>query len=361
MAGDQALSRREQAVARSLFTARARAENRLQRFLDAALELMNEGESGRDFTVHEVVERSGQSLRLFYQYFGGKHELLLALFEESVRSTAEFLQRQDRRGDRPARAHPPLRDRVLPALPSSAPGRALVQPLATAWVMVDFAQQLLTSHPTEAALAFDPLVSLFGEVLDEAEAAGCIRPGLRRSPIAGMVLEAIMFNAFSTTIGGTSARTVDPDPAEELWEFILHGVGSTKTTGRRLALHRPVAAGSRRPGRRPGRTDQAFGLGPRRLPSPPQEVVSRPTTAWATSSASRSGSSLPSSAKGTTRSVASRALVDGCGGRPGPAPGSPRSTGRRGWWRRSPRRPPGTGPPPPSSEPGPPAVASLAI
>ena len=56
--GEQALSWREQAVARSLFTARARAENRLQRFLDAALELMNEGESGREFTVHEVVERS---------------------------------------------------------------------------------------------------------------------------------------------------------------------------------------------------------------------------------------------------------------------------------------------------------------
>jgi AcrR family transcriptional regulator len=222
--GEQALSRREQAVARSLFTARARAENRLQRFLDAALELMNEGESGRDFTVHEVVERSGQSLRLFYQYFGGKHELLLALFEESVRSTAEFLREKiSEETDALGRIHrfvieyyrlcrPPL---------SGEP----VDPLATAWVMVDFAQQLLTSHPTEAALAFDPLVSLFGEVLDEAETAGCIRSGLRRSPIAGMVLEAIMFNAFSTTIGGTSVRTVDPDPAEELWEFILHGVG----------------------------------------------------------------------------------------------------------------------------------------
>jgi len=42
------------------------------------------------------------------------------------------------------------------------------------------------------------------------------------------VLEAIMFNTFSATIGGTSVRRVDPDPAEELWEFILHGVGSDK-------------------------------------------------------------------------------------------------------------------------------------
>ena len=221
------MSRREQAVARSLFTARARAENRLQRFLDAALELMNEGEAGRDFTVHEVVERSGQSLRLFYQYFGGKHELLLALFEESVRSTAEYLNEKiDQETDPLERIHRFVIEYYRLCRPP-LPGEP-VEPLATAWVMVDFAQQLLTSHPAEAALAFHPLVSLFGDVLEDAELAGCIRPGLRRSPIAGMVLEAIMFNAFSSAIGGTSVRRVDIEPAEELWQFILHGVGADK-------------------------------------------------------------------------------------------------------------------------------------
>ena len=81
---------RELAVARSLDPARARAENRVQRFLDAAMQLMQDGE-GNDFTVQEVVERSGQSLRSFYQYFAGKYELLLALFEEAVRKTAADL------------------------------------------------------------------------------------------------------------------------------------------------------------------------------------------------------------------------------------------------------------------------------
>ena len=222
--GDSGLSRRELAVARSLYTARARAESRFQRFLDAALELMNEGEPGKDFTVHEVVERSGQSLRLFYQYFGGKHELLLALFEESVRSTTALLR------DRIAEETSPL-ERIhrfvveyyrlcRPALRGKGKDRISAAPM-----MVDFAQQLLTSHPTEAALAFSPLVALFGEVLGDAEAAGAGRPGLRRSPIAGVVLEAIMFNVFSATIGGTSTWVDDPDPAEELWDFILHGVG----------------------------------------------------------------------------------------------------------------------------------------
>src|ERR671937_792374 len=87
----EAGSWRELAVARSLDPARVRAENRVQRFLDAALELMASSPD-KEFTVQEVVERSGQSLRSFYQYFAGKHELLLALFEESVRSTAEHLR-----------------------------------------------------------------------------------------------------------------------------------------------------------------------------------------------------------------------------------------------------------------------------
>jgi AcrR family transcriptional regulator len=222
---DPGVTRRERAVARSLDSARARAENRLQRFLDAALELMNEGEPHKDFTVQEVVERSGQSLRLFYQYFSGKHELLLALFEETVRSSTEFLR--EKMADEPddlGRLHRFVVEYYRLCRP--APGGDPSEWTPTAPVLVDFAQQLLTRHPTEAAQAFAPLVSLFSEVLDQAAAAGTIRADLRRGPIVGMVLEAIMFNTFSATIGGTSIRAESADPAEELWDLILHGVGA---------------------------------------------------------------------------------------------------------------------------------------
>ena len=91
---DAPVRRRDLAVARSLDSARVRSEGRVQRFLDAGFELLASAESGRDFTVQEVVDRSGQSLRSFYQYFAGKHELLLALFDEAIRSTAERLEDQ---------------------------------------------------------------------------------------------------------------------------------------------------------------------------------------------------------------------------------------------------------------------------
>jgi AcrR family transcriptional regulator len=220
---DPGVSRRELAVARSLYSARARAEDRFQRFLDAALELMKEGDQGRDFTVQEVVDRSGQSLRLFYQYFGGKHELLLALFEETVRSTTEFLRdRIAADEDALDRLHRFVVEYYQICRPIPAGGPPAQIP--NAWMMVDFAQQLITSHPTEAALAFSPLVTLFGEVLDDAAAAKAIRPGLRQSAMAGMVLEAIMFNAFSATIMGMSLRGEASDAAEEIWDLILHGV-----------------------------------------------------------------------------------------------------------------------------------------
>jgi AcrR family transcriptional regulator len=223
---DSGATRRELAVARSLDSARARAENRLQRFLDAALELMNEGEPHKDFTVQEVVERSGQSLRLFYQYFSGKHELLLALFEETVRSSTEFLRsRIADEDDALGRLHRFVVEYYRLCRP--APGGDPSEWMPTAPVLVDFAQQLLTRHPAEAAQAFSPLVSLFSEVLDQAAAAGTIRADLRRGPIVGMVLEAIMFNTFSATIGGTSIRAESADPAEELWDLILHGVGAS--------------------------------------------------------------------------------------------------------------------------------------
>src|SRR5262245_17688084 len=82
---------RERAVARSLNAARSRAEQRVQRFLEAAFELIDE-KGTTEFTIQEVVDRSKQSLRSFYEYFDGKDELVLALFEETVREAVDDIR-----------------------------------------------------------------------------------------------------------------------------------------------------------------------------------------------------------------------------------------------------------------------------
>jgi len=94
-------------------------------------------------------------------------------------------------------------------------------------VVTEFAQQLLTDRPKEAARAFAPLVSMFGELLDEARIAGVVRADLAARRVTGVVLEATMFNAFSSTIAGALDRGKDAGAAEELWDFILHGICTT--------------------------------------------------------------------------------------------------------------------------------------
>ena len=224
---------REQAVARSLDSARLRAETRVQRFLDAALEIMDESASGRDFTVQEVVERSGQSLRSFYQYFGGKHELLLALFEDAVKSTATHLREQI---ERESGALAKLRCFVVeyhrlcrPVGPGPVgDGEDMTHRPTPA--MADFAQQLLTDHPAEAVRAHRPLVVLLDELLDAAVAAGAVRQGLRQDEVSGVILQSIMFNAFSATIGGAPLRPEDADPGDVLWDLLFHGIASGPAT-----------------------------------------------------------------------------------------------------------------------------------
>jgi AcrR family transcriptional regulator len=221
--GSQGTSWREQAVARRLDPARARAENRVQRFLDAANALMEEANS-TDFTVQEVVQRSGQSLRNFYQYFNSKQEFLLALFEESVGQAATQL------GDLLAGkegALELLHTFVIEYYRICRPTHTGIGAESANRVnpaMVEFAQQLLTSHPVQAAQAFAPIVTLFEEILDRAAEEGVVRSDLNRPRAAGVILEAIMFSSFSRTIGNAPSAADDATPAEGLLDLVLHGV-----------------------------------------------------------------------------------------------------------------------------------------
>ena len=103
---------RQRAVDRSTQSARLRAQNRVQRFLDAAQAIIVE-KGSTEFTVQEVVERSKQSLRSFYQYFDGKHELLLALFEEELQRAAASIRGRGLEAVRPPRPPPRRRREAL--------------------------------------------------------------------------------------------------------------------------------------------------------------------------------------------------------------------------------------------------------
>jgi AcrR family transcriptional regulator len=135
---------KQRAVERSLRTAKLRAEQRVQRFLDAAQAIITE-KGTTDFTVQEVVDRSRQSLRSFYLQFDGKHELLLALFEDALNRTADQLRAAADAKDAPLER---LQVAVELLFELCRPDPDAQRPLFT-----DFAPQLLVSHPAQVKVA----------------------------------------------------------------------------------------------------------------------------------------------------------------------------------------------------------------
>lgn len=214
--------RRDLVIDRSLLRARARADTRVQRFLDAARDLMNDGQ-GSEFTVQQVVERSGQSLQTFYRLFAGKHELTLALFQESMRMDAEHLREVISAEDDPTER---LHRAVVECYRLWEPGRTRRKHTIDPAVMAELAQRLLTARPREASPAFAPLLALFSELVGAAEAAGGLRSPLPRAHVTSVILEMIVFNAYATTIGGSAARVGADGGAELLWDLLSGGIGA---------------------------------------------------------------------------------------------------------------------------------------
>jgi len=202
---------KQRAVERSTRSAKLRAEQRVQRFLDAAQVIIAE-KGSTDFTVQEVVDRSRQSLRSFYQHFDGKHELLLALFEDALRRATEQI-----RAAAQGQAAPLDRLKVAAHLlfELSRPDPAARRPLFT-----DFAPQLLLTHPAEVRGAHAPLLALFTELLTDADTTGALRAGVNPRRAAALTMQTVMFVAQSAAVSDTDLPVIT---ADEVWDFCAKG------------------------------------------------------------------------------------------------------------------------------------------
>jgi AcrR family transcriptional regulator len=218
-AGDDEPSWKRRAVERSTRAAKLRAEQRVQRFLDAAQTVITE-KGTTDFTVQEVVDCSRQSLRSFYQHFDGKHELLLALFEDALRrATLQIAAAAEAKPD-PVEA---LRTAVQLLFELSRPDPAARRPLFT-----EVAPQLLLTHPAEVRRAHAPLLDLLTTLVTGGVAAGKLRDDVDPRRTAALTMETVMFTAqtsgsarLSDNGGGSGDRSVD---ADEIWDFVAHGI-----------------------------------------------------------------------------------------------------------------------------------------
>ncbi len=210
---------RQRAVSRSLNAARSRAEQRVQRFLDAAFELIDE-KGTTDFTIQEVIDRSKQSLRGFYQYFHGKDELLLALFEDSMLESAIDLREAVAEETEPlARLRAcaiRLHEWCEPADSTRKRGAHNRRPIS------EFSVQLAVAHPERVKAAIEPVSRLLLELVGEAATAKTISVADTRQA-AALVQQIVMYSWFGNRLISDPKMRLT---AEQTWEFCLRGLGA---------------------------------------------------------------------------------------------------------------------------------------
>ncbi len=208
---------RERAVSRSLTAARSRAEERVQRFLEAAFALIDE-KGTTDFTIQEVIDRSNQSLRAFYQHFDGKDELLLALFEETVREAAEDIRTSVDAETKPLdRLHVFVLSLHAWCDPHERPRK---RGSHSRMPIMDFMLRLAADHPERVKAGVAPVSTMLVELLDEAVAGKAMKiPDTRHA--AALIQQTV----FSSWLGDRLVHNPRARPsAEETWAFCLHGL-----------------------------------------------------------------------------------------------------------------------------------------
>lgn len=209
---------RQRAVSKSLSAARSRAEQRAQGLLNAAFELIDE-KGSTEFTIQEVVDRSKQSLRGFYQYFEGKDELLFALLEESIRETLE-----DLRAAVGAEATPLDRLRAFtirlhewcePIGTRRKRGAHNRMPLS------EFSLQLAVKNPDRLVTVMAPISQMLVDLLNAAVAAGDLEV---EEPVRAALLiqQTVMYGWLMNRLVKSPRGRVT---AEDAWAFCLHGLG----------------------------------------------------------------------------------------------------------------------------------------
>jgi AcrR family transcriptional regulator len=185
-------------------------------FIDAATELMEQSGS-EDFTVQQVADTAGQSLRTLYQHFSSKDDLILAVFEEQAQHHVEYVSSEVDRYEDPLDRLAAL---IIAASRGSDGGRTSNRTIALA----HYRMKLVVTHPDDLAVVQAPFVSLARSVLADAHHAGAIH-------IANVdhmtYVVATLKSAFLHSHVLGNELGIEMPSVTELAEFCLRGLGAS--------------------------------------------------------------------------------------------------------------------------------------
>ena len=213
----------ERSVSRVVEVGREQLLERSRKIVDAAYELLEE-EGLEGLTIRAVLNKTGLSRRAFYERFEGKDDLVLAVFEQTIRAAANRF---------------------------SAQAEALADPLERLKLLVNFIVlgksmlvggtehsgrrgaalsrehlRLAEARPNDLQAALAPLIDVISQLLANGMAAGVIRRADSRR------LATLVYNLVSTTVhtellaaeAAQSGRLPPAQLADEVWEFCRRAI-----------------------------------------------------------------------------------------------------------------------------------------
>jgi AcrR family transcriptional regulator len=196
---------KRQSVERSLRTARVRAADRSDRFVQAGIDLIKTtGDTG--FTVQEVVDGSGMSIRTFYMFFASKDDLLLAIHETLLSTEVEprLRKRCDAQHD-PVKKIEAFIHALFKLTDNSEPAtRALIVQQ----------HRLAELRPDDLDVALEPQISLFVELVANAATAGRLRPDLEVETTARLLHHMLLAVVEARVLGSKRSALIS---AEQVW------------------------------------------------------------------------------------------------------------------------------------------------
>jgi AcrR family transcriptional regulator len=206
-------------IDRSLRTAAARSVDRGHALIRAAGTVL-ERSNGEDITVQEVADEAGQSLRTLYQYFESKDDLLLAVFEEAMRTYAQLIRRTIEDLDDPLErlAGAMIAAATMPAFSNSSFDRGLAR----------LRLRLSLSEPERVGFAQQAVSGLLRQLLEAADASEQVQAG-DTEPATFMLL-ALNAAYISSERLGNDAGVRHPD-IEGIVAFCLQGLGADLQPG----------------------------------------------------------------------------------------------------------------------------------
>lgn len=207
---------------------------RSRKMVEAAYELLAEG-GLEGLTIRAILGKTGLSRRTFYERFEGKDDLVLAVFEETIRQAAHsFGEHVKAYSDPLERLH-----RIVTLIVLGHSGTAgMNESSARAGSRRSIALsrehlRMAESRPQDLQIALRPLIELIAEQL----AAGMALGKVRCSDPAR--LATLVYNLVATTVHTELLEQGDVAPnherrmqlAEELWIFCRRAIAAEGGAG----------------------------------------------------------------------------------------------------------------------------------